>query len=126
MDSSVSITRMTVRITNLQLRTIIGFNDWERDKKQDIVINIAIDFSPVNAIKSDAVEDSLDYKQIKRSVIELVENSSFNLIESLVHAIIEKIMVNPQVLSAWVKVDKPHALRFAESVSVEMHTERSK
>lgn len=126
MDSSVSITRTTLRITNLQLRTIIGFNSWERDKKQDVIINVAADYSPVKAWQSDAIEESLDYRLLKRSIIEIVEESSYNLLESLVHAIIEKIMDNQQILSASIKVDKPHALRFAESVSVEMHAERSK
>ena len=118
-------TRTTITIRNLALRTIIGFNEWEKTKKQDVVINIELDFDPRDAIKSDNVADTLDYKQIKRSVIDLVESSRYNLVEKLTHAIVEKIMENPRVHALNVTVDKPHALRFTDSVAVTMHAERS-
>lgn len=116
--------RTTLQITNLSLRTIIGFNDWEREKKQDIVINVSMEFNPSEAILNDDVDKTLDYKKIKRNIIDLVENSSFFLLEKLTHAILETVMADPVVLSSKVRVDKPHALRFAESVSVEMSAER--
>jgi D-erythro-7,8-dihydroneopterin triphosphate epimerase len=106
------------------VRTIIGFNDWELTKKQDIIITIEIDFDPTAAMQTDAVEDTVNYKQIKRNVIELVEDSGFNLLEKLTHAIIQKIMENPKVCAARVTVDKPHALRFTDSVAVTMSAER--
>ncbi len=106
------------------LRTIIGFNEWERTQKQDIVINLKMDFDIGKAHESDNIEDTLDYKKIKRLVIDLVENSSYNLLESLTHAIVQKIMTNDRVLSVRVQVEKPHALRFAQSVAVEMSAER--
>ena len=123
--NKITPNRTTITFTNLALRTIIGFNEWERSKKQEIIINIEMDFNPENAIESDNVEDTIDYKQIKRSVIDIVENSSYNLLESLTNAILQKIMDNPRVLAARVKVDKPHALRFADSVSVEMSAENN-
>ena len=116
--------KTTITIRNLALRTIIGFNDWERTKKQDIVINIEIDFDASEAIKTDNVEDTLDYKKIKRNIIALVEESSFNLIEKLAAAIVEQIMGNRLVLGTRVTVDKPHALRFTDSVAVTMSAER--
>ncbi len=116
--------RSTITITNLALRTIVGFNDWERTKKQDVVINIKMDFDSTKAVETDRVGDTLDYKKIKRSVITVVEESSFNLLEKLTHAVLEKIMENPRVLSAKVSLDKPHALRFTDSVSITMSAER--
>lgn len=116
--------KSTICISDLTLRTIIGFNEWERNKKQDIIINIKMDFDPQKAVFSDKVEDTLNYKKIKRSIIDLVENSKFNLLEKLTHSIIETVMKNKRVVAAYVKVDKPHALRFAQSVSIEMNAER--
>jgi D-erythro-7,8-dihydroneopterin triphosphate epimerase len=42
-----------IRITNLRLRTYIGFNPEERSKQQDVVINVEIHHD----IKEAALED---------------------------------------------------------------------
>ena len=122
--SQIIPNKSTITLRNLTLRAIIGFNEWERTKKQDIVINIEMEFDPLEAINTDSVEKTLDYKQVKRSIIDLVENSSFNLLEKLTHAIVEKIMENSRVLFVKVTADKPHALRFTDSVAVTMSAER--
>lgn len=124
-ETSVAVKRATVRITDLTLRTIIGFNEWERRKKQDVVINIAFECDPSDAVVSDAVEDTVDYKKMKRRIIDLVEKADFSLLEKLTHAVLAEVMADSRVLSARVRIDKPHALRFARSVSVEMTAERN-
>ena len=110
--------KAVIKIKNLSLRTIIGFNDWEREKKQDVIVNAAIEFDAAGAAETDTVDYSLDYKSITKKVISEVENSSFHLLEKLADFILNIIMENENVLSATVEVDKPHSLRFAESVSV--------
>ena len=110
--------KAVIKIKNLSLRTIIGFNDWEREKKQDVIVNAAIEFDAAGAAETDTVDYSLDYKSITKKVISKVENSSFHLLEKLADFILNIIMENENVLSATVEVDKPHSLRFAESVSV--------
>ncbi|MBD3392951.1 MAG: dihydroneopterin aldolase [Chitinivibrionales bacterium] len=117
--------RATIRIKDLALRTIIGANQWERKKRQDIVVNVSMTFDPAKAARTDNLRDTLDYKRIKRDVITLVENSRYRLIEALAGKILNTVMKHNLVLEATVRVDKPHALRFAESVSVEMHAKRS-
>ncbi len=116
--------RATVRITDLTLRGIIGANRWERQKQQDIIINISIEFDAGKAVARDDLNDTLNYKKIKRDVIALVEKSRFRLLETLTARILDLIMKNRRVLAATVRVDKPHALRFSQSVSVEMHDEQ--
>ena len=113
-----------IRIEDLALRAIIGFNDWEREKKQDIIINIYMEFDATKAVKTDLVEETLNYKKIKNRVIKLVESSGFNLLETLTHRVLETISKDKMVIKAKVKIDKLHALRFARSVSTEMIFER--
>ncbi len=120
------ISRATIRITDLMLRTVIGINDWERSKQQDIVINLALEFDPSEAVRSDRIEDTVDYKKVKRRVISLVERSKFGLVEKLAHAVLCEALKERTVLAATVRIDKPHALRFAQSVSVEMRAERDR
>ena len=48
----------------------------------------------------------------------------FMLLEKLASEVLELVMVNQSVCRAEVEVDKPHALRFADSVSVSMSAGR--
>lgn len=115
---------MVIRIKNLRLRTIIGINPDERAKQQDIVINARFAFDGTRAATSDRVEDSLDYKAIKLALIDHVESSACRLLEKLVSDLVDIIMARTPVLWAAVEIDKPHALRFADSVSVELRRDR--
>ncbi|GET32778.1 dihydroneopterin triphosphate 2'-epimerase [Prolixibacter bellariivorans] len=113
-----------IRIKDLLIRTIIGFNPDERKNRQDVLINIEIEVDTQKAIETDESEGIYDYKAITKQVISLVQESEFNLLERLTHEILSLIMKDERVMRARVEVDKPHALRFAESVSVVMEDER--
>ncbi len=108
----------TVTIKELALRCVIGLNDWERGKKQDVLINIEYEFDAARAVAADNDELTVDYKTITKRVIAGVEGSSFKLLESLASHVLELVLESSGVLRATVEVDKPHSLRFAESVSV--------
>ncbi len=113
-----------VRITNLRLRTIIGANDWERNIKQKIILNIRFEYDATKASKSDKLKDTVDYKVITKKIIKAVEASKFELIEKLAALVLGIILENPKVKEATVCLDKPGALRFADSVSIELTKKR--
>lgn len=115
-----------INIKNLKLRTIIGIHDWEREHNQDVVINIEIHYDATKAAVSDRIQDTLDYKKITKAVIKLVESSRFQLIEKLASQILDLVLSEKKVKEATVRLDKPFALRFAESVSVELNKKRSR
>jgi len=114
----------TIRITDLKLKAIIGINAWERTTRQEVIINLAIDFNSSKAAKSDNIKDTVDYKALKKSIMILVEGSKFLLLEKLVESVLDLIMKDTKVLKATVKIDKPKALRFAKSVSLESSRSR--
>lgn len=114
----------TIRITNLRLQAIIGTNDWERHKKQTILINIRLDYNAAKASQSDNIQDALDYKILTKKIIKMVESSQFFLLEKLTQKILDIILEYPLVREAQVRVDKPLALRYADSVSIEMSKKR--
>ncbi|WP_439185593.1 FolB domain-containing protein [Carboxylicivirga taeanensis] len=107
-----------LRIKNLLLRTYVGFNPHEIGKRQDVMININLTYQCGNEEFTDDPKDALDYRTITKAIIEKVENSRFNLLEALVRMILDTIMSYDRVQSAEVEVDKLHALRFSESVSI--------
>ncbi|MCY3985806.1 MAG: dihydroneopterin aldolase [Candidatus Dadabacteria bacterium] len=115
---------MIIKIENLRLRTIIGIYDWEKKNRQDLVINVTIDFDGRKAAESDSIEDTLDYKAINKKIISFVEETSFNLLERVAGGICGIVLEYPAARSASVKVEKPGALRFADSVSVTEARER--
>ena len=114
-----------IRIKELLLRTYIGFNDKEIREKQDVIINMTIDVDLSHAIENDVVDGSYNYKIITKNIINLVQGQKFKMLESLTQSILDEIMKYKKVRFAKVEVDKPHALRFAESVSVELEASRN-
>ena len=112
------VSNATINIRNLRLRTYIGFNPEEKEKKQDIVLNISITYSISEAALQDHVGKALDYKVITKQVIQHVETGRFLLLEKLVSDVLNICTSHRDVMSSQVTIDKPHALRFADSVSL--------
>ena len=115
---------LSIRIKNLRLRTFIGFNDEELEKRQDVVINVRFDYAAEKAADTDEVEYAVNYRTVTKQIIALVEDGQFMLLEKLASEVLELVMDNEFVRKAEVEVDKPHALRFADSVSVSMSANR--
>jgi FolB domain-containing protein len=112
-------------VKDLLLRGIIGLNDWEREKKQDILINLTLFTDMRAAGRSDDAADILNYRTITKAIIEYVESSEHYLVEALATAIARICVVDHDAARAIVRVEKPGALRFAESVGVEIERERA-
>jgi D-erythro-7,8-dihydroneopterin triphosphate epimerase len=109
---------MLIRIKNLKLKTIVGVNARERERRQKVVFNIEMDVDGRKAVAADSISDAVDYRAATKSIIRAVEGSRFFLLESLAASILELLLKDGRVRSATVEADKPGALRFAESVSV--------
>jgi len=110
-------------IKDLLLRGIIGINDWEREKKQDILINVSLFADLHKAGESDSIEDSVNYRTITKKIIRHVEQSERFTVEALAQDIVSICLQESGVLKARVRVEKPGALRFARSVGVEIERE---
>lgn len=111
-------------ITDLLVRGIIGVNDWEREKPQDILVNIELGADLRQAGETDNLEHSVSYRTIAKKVIAHAETAKRFTVEALAADIVALCLEEPGVQSARVKVEKPGAVRFARSVGVEI--ERSK
>ncbi len=110
----------SILIHDLLVRCIIGVNEDERRQKQDVVINLAVSTDLRRPGKSDRFEDAVDYRDIKKRIVTMAENSHYHLIEALAEAVAGLCLEHPAVVEARVRVEKPSALRFARSVGVEI------
>ena len=109
-----------VFIEDLEVETIIGIFGWEREVKQNVRISLEMSFDTSKAGKSDKIDDALDYKKIGKSIVNLVENSSFFLVEKMAEEIALLVLKNKQIKDIKLRVEKPGALRGSKSVGVEI------
>lgn len=113
-------------IKDLLLRGIIGINEDERIKEQDILVNVEMYTDIRPAAASDDIADAVDYKTTTKRIIDHVAASSDFLVERLVTDIARLILAeNPAVAQVMVRVEKPTALRFAQSVGIEIVRSRA-
>ena len=113
-----------IRVKDLRLRTYIGIKEEEINNKQDVLINLTILYPAIEAVRDNDIEHALNYRTITKAIIQHVEGNRFALLERLTQELLDLVMENPAVRYAEVEVDKPHALRFAESVSITLTAHR--
>ena len=108
-------------ISDLRLPVIVGTLPHERERRQEIVIDLELSLDLAAAGRSDDLRNTVDYAEIERRVIELAENSSFRLLEALAGAIGKLVLSFDRIESCRVRITKPRALRVARGVAVEMN-----
>jgi D-erythro-7,8-dihydroneopterin triphosphate epimerase len=113
-----------IRINDLKVRTLIGAYSWERVNKQELVINITIEYDASKACQSDKLKDALNYESVAAKAIQTAERSRYALLEKLVGKLMAGIMSDLRVQAAHVRVDKSHAIPEARCVSFELSAER--
>ncbi|MHB9032453.1 MAG: 2-amino-4-hydroxy-6-hydroxymethyldihydropteridine diphosphokinase [Anaerolineae bacterium] len=109
-----------ILIKNLLVRAIIGINEDERRNRQDVLINVAMDVDTLPAGISDSIEDSVNYRTVAKRLIQRAEHSRYMLVERLAHELAGICLEDPRVNRVTLQVEKPSALRFAQSVGVEV------
>ena len=107
-----------VFIENLRIETVIGIYDWERKIKQIVALDLEMAFDNRKPAASDRIEDTLDYKAVSKRLIAFVENSHFELVETLAERCAE--IVQHEFGVAWLrlKLSKPGAVTGSKAVGV--------
>lgn len=106
-----------IEIDNLRLRCMIGFRTHELKDKQDVVISLRIRADMRQAERTDDPDDAFNYRTVTKAIIQHVEASQYKLVEALAGNI-ARIAVEHGAEWVQVRVHKPHALRFSDTVGV--------
>ena len=115
-----------ILIKDLRLRGIVGINPDERVNRQDILVNITMWADTTAAAASDDIDDAINYRTVAKQVIAHVEGGEPMLVERLVQEIADICLgSDDRVAEVEVTVEKPGALRFADSVGVSIRRSRS-
>ena len=109
-----------IRIHDLNVRAIIGTHSWERANKQDLLINITIEYDAAKASGSDSLKEALDYQALANKAVKIAGRSRCLLLEKLAAKLLEGIMADKRIKRAVVRLDKPQALPRAKCVSFEL------
>jgi dihydroneopterin aldolase len=115
-----NVPRDVIEIEGLSLRATIGIFDFERDRRQEVIVSLRLHTDIRAAATSDDIARALDYKRVTKRVIDLVEGSSFFLVETLAERIASLVLEEPLAERVEVRVEKPGALRHARTVAVEI------
>ena len=124
MTETHTIHEATVRIKDLLLRAYIGIKDEEINNLQDVLINVRLTYDATDAINRNEISAALNYRTITKQIIAHVDGNRFALLERLTHEVLCIVMEHQAVTWARVEIDKPHALRYSDSVSISLQAHR--
>lgn len=113
-----------IYLSDLRIDTVIGIYDWERRIKQTVVFDLEMGADIRKAAASDHIDDTLNYKAVAKRIISFVEQSEFQLVETLAEKVAGIILDEFDVPWVRVKLNKQGAVRGARDVGVII--ERSK
>ena len=107
-----------VYISDLKVDTVIGIYDWERRIRQTVSLDLEMAADISRAAASDHIDDALNYKAIGKRIIQYIEDSDFQLVETLAERVAQLVLEEFGV--AWLKLllSKPGALRGSRDVGV--------
>lgn len=107
-----------VYIRGLEVKTVIGVYDWEREIKQPISVDLDMATDITKAAATDKHEYVLDYKVVCVRVAEFIESSDLQLLEAMAEEIAKLVQNEFRVPWVRVKVSKPAAITGAKDVGV--------
>ena len=107
-----------VYIRDLQIETIIGIYDWEREVRQTISLDLEMGADIRQAAASDDIQHTLNYKAVAKRLIAFVEESQCLLVERLAEEIATIVLSEFNVPWLKLRLSKPGALRGSKDVGI--------
>ncbi len=107
-----------IYLKDLRIDTIIGIYDWERRTRQTVILDIEMGADIKKAAQSDAIEDTLNYKAVAKRLISFVEESEFELVETLAERIADILLSEFEVPWFRLQLNKQGAVRGVRDVGV--------
>ncbi len=107
-----------VYIRELEVETVIGVYDWEREIRQRINLDLEMGTDIRQAANTEDVDNTLNYKSVSDRLIEFIEQSEFLLIETMAEQIAEIVLHEFSVKWLRLRLGKPGAVPQAADVGV--------
>ncbi len=107
-----------VYIRELEVRTIIGIFDWEREQRQVVSLELEMGSDIAAAAATDTIKNALDYKAVAKRLIDFIEKSEFFLVETLAERVADIVMNEFNVPWVKLRLGKPGAVTGSKDVGV--------
>ena len=112
--------RDTVFVRDLEARAIIGINDWEREKRQAVLIDIEMACDASAAAQDEDIAKAVNYRSVAKAVLKHTETGDYYLVETLGERLAALIMGDFGVPWVRIRIRKPGAVRFSSEVGIEI------
>ena len=124
-DNNKNSIMRTVFIKDFIIQEIIGIHEHEKTKKQKIKFNIVVDVNQNTVPDEKDIKSIIDYEEITNKLENLVKNKKYNFLESLAEDSFKEIFEDKRINSIKINIEKPDAIKNADSVGVEVFKNRS-
>ncbi len=107
-----------VYIRELQVQTVIGIYDWEREVRQAVCLDLEMGTDIREAAATEDIDNTLNYKSVSKRLIAFIEGSEFLLVETMAEEVAQLVMQEFGVRWLRLRLGKPGAIRGARDVGV--------
>lgn len=116
-----------VFIQGLEIETLIGIYDWEREIRQPLVFDVTMAYDNRVPGNSGALGDAIDYEAVVNDLRAFVEARDDGLLETLAEAACERLLARFRFDAITLRIDKPGAARLlgCAGVGIEIHRRRA-
>ncbi len=99
-----------IAITGIRAFGRHGAYAGEKDRPQAFDVALKLDVDLAAASRSDRLADTVDYAEIHRRVVAIVQQQSFDLLERLAAVILDAVFEDARIQAAEVSIGKPGIL----------------
>ena len=100
----------SIAITGIRAYGRHGANPGEKDVPQPFDLDVSVELDLSAARRSDALADTIDYGTLHRTIVGIVRNRSFDLLERLGQDVLDALLADARVVRAHVRIAKPGLL----------------
>jgi dihydroneopterin aldolase len=99
-----------IQIENIRVAGRHGVTVAERDACLPLEIDILLEVDLSRAESSDSLEDTVNYSVVRKRIVQLVESTSYKLLERLAGVVLDDLFSDPRILQGRIRIAKPERL----------------
>jgi len=108
-----------VSIRELRVPAIIGVRDWERGIEQTLIFTADMAADVRTAAASDDLADALDYSAVAETIVAVIREGEFRLIETAAERVAERLFADFPVTWLRLEIRKPIPDAYTAAVTIE-------
>jgi 7,8-dihydroneopterin aldolase/epimerase/oxygenase len=116
----LQVRQSRILLDSLEVMTDIGFHDFEVGTPQRLLITVELWLEDLRPPADDNHVDAWNYDYLRTEVVRIAQERRYNLQETLVHAIFQRVAAYRGVKALRVKSVKPDIYADAKGVGVEI------